>query len=75
MRSGEVDYPELTRETVDMMHFESLKTMDGCGPELNAMIQLINSDLDAIEDDGSDLENSEDDNNALDLAEYEDVNY
>ncbi len=35
--------------------------MDGCGPELNAMIDLINNGLDILDDEGELSEEDEDD--------------
>ncbi len=68
-----MEYPELTRDTIDMRNFESLKTMDGCGPELNAMIELINGDLDVLENGCSDSDDSDGNNEAIDLAEYNEI--
>ena len=56
------DWIKLTRETVDLTKFRMLKTMDGCGSELSAIIALIQEQnanigefLDSMEDAGVDL--------------------
>lgn len=59
-----VTYPILKREDVDMSEWKMLKTLDGCGPELNALSALINGlneELDTLESEMDEPDDSTDD--------------
>lgn len=63
-----VTYPILKREDVDMSEWKMLKTLDGCGPELNALSALINGlneELDTLE---SEMDDSEPDDSTEDFT-------
>ena len=59
----EPSVPFLTRDLINMEEFRMLKTMDGCGVELNAIINVINGDAalgSMLDADNADLDEDDD---------------
>jgi hypothetical protein len=59
----EPSVPFLTRDLINMEEFRMLKTMDGCGVELNAIINIINGDAalgSMLDADNADLDEDDD---------------
>ena len=62
-RCQSTEFVPLSRANMDMSEWLMLKTMDGCGPELNAIMSLINQFNEEIDD----IEDEEDENNDAEL--------